>query len=124
MGTMSTFKATVLLRNFRYLRIISGLGHAHKSFRPLTACALHTTSKDSCNIPQTTTEPEAQPGLYDAAIKNARDKPDRFWGELAEDLVWTKKWDKVLDASNPVFPKWWVFAWKSWFHRDLHADDP
>jgi acetyl-CoA synthetase len=33
--------------------------------------------------------------------------PDCF-NEYAEMLTWDKKWDQVLDASNPPFFKWWV----------------
>ncbi len=33
--------------------------------------------------------------------------PDSFV-EYAEMLTWDKKWDQVLDSSNPPFFKWWV----------------
>ncbi len=29
-----------------------------------------------------------------------------FWAEVAEDIHWYKKWDKVLDDSNPPFYRW------------------
>jgi len=29
-----------------------------------------------------------------------------FWGREAEELYWYKKWDKVLDDSNPPFYRW------------------
>ena len=32
----------------------------------------------------------------------------RFWGRAAEQIVWDKKWDKVLDFSNPPFARWFV----------------
>ncbi|WP_433828065.1 acetate--CoA ligase [Actinoplanes sp. CA-015351] len=31
-----------------------------------------------------------------------------FWATQAERLVWAKKWDQVLDWSNPPFAKWFV----------------
>lgn len=31
-----------------------------------------------------------------------------FWADEAENLDWFKKWDKVLDDSNPPFFKWFV----------------
>jgi acetyl-CoA synthetase len=31
-----------------------------------------------------------------------------FWAEQAERLTWTKRWDEVLDWSNPPFAKWYV----------------
>jgi len=43
---------------------------------------------------------------YDDAYRQSIDDPDGFWGEAAEALVWTKKWDKVLDDSNPPFYRW------------------
>ncbi|MFI0369640.1 acetate--CoA ligase [Actinomadura sp. 1N219] len=31
-----------------------------------------------------------------------------FWAEQADRLSWTKRWDDVLDWSNPPFAKWFV----------------
>ena len=31
-----------------------------------------------------------------------------FWAEQADRLDWAKKWDQVLDWSNPPFAKWFV----------------
>ena len=42
--------------------------------------------------------------LYKQSIEN----PDSFWGEAAEDLVWTKKWDKVVDMDAKPVPRWFV----------------
>ncbi|ACX52930.1 acetate/CoA ligase [Ammonifex degensii KC4] len=33
---------------------------------------------------------------------------EAFWAEWAEKLPWFKKWDKVLDDSNPPFYRWFV----------------
>jgi acetyl-CoA synthetase len=41
--------------------------------------------------------------LYNESIKN----PERFWAKIAGDLVWFKKWSKVLAWSYP-FAKWFV----------------
>jgi acetyl-CoA synthetase len=37
-------------------------------------------------------------------------KKDRlaFWAKMAEDLQWGKKWEQVLDESNPPYFKWFV----------------
>jgi propionyl-CoA synthetase len=43
---------------------------------------------------------------YDEAFKKSIEDPDAFWGEAAEDVHWYKKWDKVLDASNKPFYRW------------------
>jgi acetyl-CoA synthetase len=31
-----------------------------------------------------------------------------FWADQADRLTWTKKWDQVLDWSNPPFAKWFL----------------
>jgi propionyl-CoA synthetase len=46
--------------------------------------------------------------LYEAVYRRSIDKPEEFWGEAAEDLVWFKRWDKVLDNSESPFTKWFV----------------
>ena len=46
---------------------------------------------------------------YEADYKRSVEDPEGFWAERAEDaLVWTKKWDKVLDWSFDPKPyvKW------------------
>ena len=42
--------------------------------------------------------------LYAYSIANR----EKFWEEEADKLRWYKKWDKVLDDSNPPFYKWFV----------------
>jgi propionyl-CoA synthetase len=39
---------------------------------------------------------------YDESIKD----PDRFWDRAAGDVVWTKKYDSVLDSSRKPFYRW------------------
>ncbi len=34
---------------------------------------------------------------YKKAYKESVDNPDKFWGTIAENFQWRKKWDKVLD---------------------------
>ena len=45
---------------------------------------------------------------YEALYQRSLDDPQGFWAECAEELEWFKKWDKVLDDSNPPFYKWFV----------------
>ena len=40
--------------------------------------------------------------VYDRSLRD----PDGFWAEAAEDVHWTKRWDKVLDDSNKPFYRW------------------
>ncbi len=46
--------------------------------------------------------------LYDETYERSIKDPEGFWGEVAEDCHWYKKWDKVLDDSNKPFYKWFV----------------
>lgn len=43
---------------------------------------------------------------FEAAYMQSIEDPDGFWGKAAEDLVWTKKWDKVLDDTKAPFYRW------------------
>jgi len=43
-------------------------------------------------------------------LKRALDDPENFWGEIAGELHWFKKWDKVLEWNPPDF---------SWFKGGL-----
>ncbi len=45
-------------------------------------------------------------GRYEDIFKRSISDPEGFWGEAAESISWYKKWDKVLDDSNPPFYRW------------------
>jgi propionyl-CoA synthetase len=45
---------------------------------------------------------------YDDAFQKSIEDPNGFWGKAAEDITWYKKWDKVLDDSNPPFYRWFT----------------
>ncbi len=42
--------------------------------------------------------------VYGRSLSDAQ----AFWAEVAEDIHWYKKWDKVLDDSNPPFYRWFT----------------
>jgi acetyl-CoA synthetase len=44
---------------------------------------------------------------YEALWNRAKADPEGFWGELAQTLRWSRRWDKVLEW-NPPFAKWFV----------------
>ena len=44
---------------------------------------------------------------YRKLYKESIDKPKAFWAKEAKELVWRKKWDKVLDWKPP-FAKWFT----------------
>ena len=43
---------------------------------------------------------------YNEAYEQSIHDPDGFWGKIAEDCHWYKKWDRVLDDSNKPFYRW------------------
>src|SRR5271157_1705709 len=43
---------------------------------------------------------------YERLYREADEDPETFWGKIAEDLHWFRKWDKVLD---------WDVPWAKWF---------
>src|SRR5436309_10180074 len=44
---------------------------------------------------------------YDRIYRESVDDPEKFWGRIANELHWFKKWDKVLEWKNP-WAKWFV----------------
>lgn len=47
-------------------------------------------------------------GKYQEYFDKSINDPNGFWGEAAEAITWTKKWDKVLDDSNKPFYRWFT----------------
>jgi len=45
-------------------------------------------------------------GRYDEVHGRSLEDPEGFWGEAAEQIDWFRRWDKVLDASNPPYYRW------------------
>ncbi|BCO10582.1 propionyl-CoA synthetase [Desulfolithobacter dissulfuricans] len=45
-------------------------------------------------------------GAYEEIFKKSIENPEEFWAEAAEGIDWYKKWDTVLDRSNPPFYRW------------------
>lgn len=43
---------------------------------------------------------------YDEVFKESLESPETFWGQAAEAIAWDRKWDRVLDRSNPPFYRW------------------
>ncbi|MDB4022886.1 propionyl-CoA synthetase [Pelagibacteraceae bacterium] len=43
---------------------------------------------------------------YTSAFKDSIQNKEEFWAKAAEDVRWIKKYDQVLDSSNPPFYKW------------------
>ncbi|WP_457573698.1 propionyl-CoA synthetase [Desulfolithobacter sp.] len=45
-------------------------------------------------------------GAYEEIFKKSIENPEEFWAEAAQGIDWYKKWDTVLDRSNPPFYRW------------------
>jgi propionyl-CoA synthetase len=45
---------------------------------------------------------------YDDVYRHSLADPEDFWGRVAEELHWYRKWDRVLDETNPPFFRWFV----------------
>jgi len=43
---------------------------------------------------------------YERIYKESVEQPEKFWAQIAEELHWFKKWDKVLE---------WKIPWAKWF---------
>ena len=43
---------------------------------------------------------------YERLYRESVENPEQFWGRMAEDLHWFKKWDRVLEWNAP---------WAKWF---------
>ena len=47
---------------------------------------------------------------YDEVYRRSIQDPMGFWAEAAEAIHWDKRWDRVLDDSNPPFYRWYPGA--------------
>ncbi len=48
------------------------------------------------------------PGQFDAAYQRSITDPDGFWADAAEDIRWSRRWDRVLDDTNKPLYRWFV----------------
>jgi len=56
---------------------------------------------------------------WEAVARRASEDLEAFWGAEAEELEWYRKWDKVLDASEKPFFKWFKGAQTNIVHNAL-----
>src|SRR5881398_84919 len=47
-------------------------------------------------------------GSYQEIYERSLSDPEGFWGGIAQDIRWRKKWDKVLDDSRAPFYRWFT----------------
>ncbi len=63
--------------------------------------------------------------LYEQAHAQSLSDPDGFWGKAAEECFWYKRWDRVLDDSNPPFYRWFTGGETNTCYNalDIHIDN-
>ncbi|MEW6349452.1 MAG: propionyl-CoA synthetase [Thermodesulfobacteriota bacterium] len=86
----------------------------------------------TCNVPLPAaaegTESQERVGgnmKYSEAFKESIENPEAFWSRAAEEIVWVKKWDKVLEFDNPPFSRWFVGGMLNTCYNcvDLHVEN-
>ena len=50
----------------------------------------------------------AMTSIYEPTYRRAMTDPEGFWAAAAEDLVWHRRWDRVLDHDRPPFTTWFA----------------
>jgi propionyl-CoA synthetase len=62
---------------------------------------------------------------FDELYKHSCEQPEQFWAEVAEDIHWYKKWDKVLDDSDAPFYRWFTGGETNVCYNavDLHVEE-
>ncbi|TAL74727.1 MAG: propionyl-CoA synthetase [Rhodanobacter sp.] len=50
----------------------------------------------------------AAPGTYQSTYDESIRHPETFWAKLAEEIVWTRRWTRVLDDSRKPFYRWFL----------------
>jgi propionyl-CoA synthetase len=61
---------------------------------------------------------------YDEAYARSLADPQGFWGAVAEDIYWDRRWDRVLDDARPPYYRWFTGGMLNTCYNalDLHID--
>jgi propionyl-CoA synthetase len=46
--------------------------------------------------------------IYEEVYRRSQDDPEGFWGAAAEDVLWERRWDRVLDSTRPPYYRWFA----------------
>ena len=62
--------------------------------------------------------------VYDETYARSMADPEGFWGAVAEDLYWDRRWDRVYDGARSPFDRWYVGGMLNTCYNalDLHVD--
>jgi propionyl-CoA synthetase len=47
-------------------------------------------------------------GAYETTHRRSLERPEEFWAEAAASIDWDRRWDRVLDDSDPPFYRWFA----------------
>lgn len=99
----------------------------HANFRlavRLNACATLQRRRTPCRkttwpslAVNTSCRSHGSDAAYSRAFAAARDQPEQFWAEAAQDVHWFQPWSQTLHVQDPVFPNWWVNECRSFNPR-------
>ena len=84
-----------------------------------TADTSGTQNNDEIFRPSEEVVKKAHIKEYEQLYQRSLDDPEGFWGDVAGELEWYRKWDKVLDDSDPPFYKWFVGGKTNIVHNAL-----
>ena len=61
---------------------------------------------------------------YREACRRALEDPAGYWGEIAEGIAWTRRWQRVLDDDRAPFYRWFAGGETNtcWNALDRHVD--
>ncbi|XP_059079645.1 acyl-CoA synthetase short-chain family member 3, mitochondrial-like [Tigriopus californicus] len=62
---------------------------------------------------------------YRQEFQKSIQNPEEYWGEISQNIIWTKPWTKVLDDANSPFTKWFPGGRLSLCYNalDRHVDE-
>src|SRR4026209_1591565 len=46
--------------------------------------------------------------IYEEVYRRSQRDPEGFWGAVAEDVYWERRWDRVLDSTRPPYYRWFA----------------
>ena len=78
-----------------------------------------SSTNDSIYYPSDEVVRGAHVKEYEQLYKRSLEDPEGFWASIAEELEWYQKWDKVLDAGDKPFYKWFVGGKTNIIHNAL-----
>ena len=87
---------------------------------------INSKTNDEIYYPSKETIDKARIKDWEKLNDYASNNYEEFWAKEAEELVWFKKWDKVIDDSNKPFYKWFTGAEVNIAYNclDRHCDNP